>query len=109
VFDDIQRLHGVCREAPGGIDIPSLPVSKGEDEPYVQTATDDLKLVSDYAGMNFVEIMQLDCITFKMLLRDAFIHKMRQSDEGREYLKDCWLMTQTEPDRVTLRRDFSNA
>lgn len=56
--------------------------------------------------MNFDELMQIDCITFKMLLRDGFINKMRQTEDGREYLENCWLIKQTEPDRARLRRDF---
>lgn len=56
--------------------------------------------------MNFNELMEIDCITFKMLLRDAFIHKMSQTEEGREYLENCWLITQTEPDRKKLKQEF---
>ena len=56
--------------------------------------------------MNFDELMQVDCITFKMLLRDGFINRMRQTEDGREYLENCWLIKQTEPDRARLRRDF---
>ena len=73
------------------------------------TQTDDLHLIAEYTGMSFPELMQIDCITFKMLLRDAFINKMRQTEEGREYLENCWLIKQTEPDRARLRRDFNNA
>lgn len=73
------------------------------------TQTDDLHLIAEYTGMSFPELMQIDCITFKMLLRDAFINRMRQTEEGREYLENCWLIKQTEPDRARLRRDFNNA
>ena len=62
-----------------------------------------------YTGMSFADLMRLDCFTFKMLLRDAYISKMRQSEEGREYLENCWLLKQTEPDRAKLRRNFSDA
>lgn len=51
-------------------------------------------------------MLQIDCITFKMLFRDAFINHMSQNEEGREYLENCWLIKQTEPDRKRLRRDF---
>ena len=54
--------------------------------------------------MSFSELMQVDCITFKMLLRDAYINRMGQTEEGREYLENCWLITQTEPDRAELRK-----
>ena len=70
------------------------------------TGTDDLRLVANYTGMNFNELMQVDCITFKMLLRDAFINRMAQREEGREYLENCWLITQTEPDRKRLKKEF---
>lgn len=56
--------------------------------------------------MSFSELMQVDCITFKMLLRDAYINRMSQTEEGREYLENCWLITQTEPDRAQLRKQF---
>ena len=56
--------------------------------------------------MSFAELMMLDCITFKMLLRDAYINRMGQTEEGREYLESCWLITQTEPDRAKLRKQF---
>lgn len=74
--------------------------------PYIMTDTADLKITSDYTGLNFNELMQLDCITFKMLLRDAFINRMAQTEEGREYLENCWLVKQTEPDRVKLRENI---
>ena len=63
-------------------------------------------MVSEYTGMSFADLMLMDCITFKMLLRDAFITRMSQTEEGREYLENCWLIKQTEPDRARLRRDF---
>jgi len=56
--------------------------------------------------MSFNELMQVDSITFKILLRDGFIHRMRQTEDGRDYLESCWLIKQTEPDRAKLRREF---
>lgn len=109
MLNDFQRLHGVCTAALGGIEIPTLPVSsKDNTAEYTTTSTDDLSLVSDYTGMNFNELMVVDCITFKMLLRDAFINKMRQTEEGRDYLENCWLMKQTKPDRARLKEFKEN-
>ena len=73
------------------------------------TGTDDLNLVAAYTGMSFSELMELDCITFKMLLRDAFIDRMRKTEEGRDYLENCWLIQQTKPDRKRLKKEFKNA
>ncbi len=67
------------------------------------TDTGDLKLVADYTGLNFNEVLELDCITYKMLVRDAFIDMMSKSEEGRDYLEQCWVLTQTEPDTAKLK------
>ena len=68
------------------------------------TSTGDLKLVSNYTGLNFNEAIELDCITYKMLVRDAFIDMMSQTEEGRDYLEQCWILTQTKPDTAGLRK-----
>ena len=68
------------------------------------TSTGDLKLVSNYTGLNFNEAIELDCITYKMLVRDAFIDMMSQTEEGRDYLEQCWVLKQTEPDIAKLRK-----
>ena len=73
-------------------------------EEYLMTSTGDLKLVSDYTGLNFNEVIELDCITYKMLVRDAFVDLMSRSEEGRDYLEQCWTLKQTEPDTAGLRK-----
>lgn len=92
---------------PGGITIPSLPGNSEENKPYLYTNTQDLKLVADYTRLNFNELLELDCYTFKYLVKDAFIHQMRQTPDGVEYLENCWLLCQTKPDRENLRKHFS--
>ena len=49
-------------------------------------------------------MIELDCITFKMLVRDAFIDRLSQTEEGRDYLEQCWILDQTEPDTVGLKK-----
>lgn len=72
------------------------------------TETGDIKLVSDYTRLNFNEVMNLDCYTYKLLLKDAFINKMSDTEEGREYLENCWILEQTQPDREGLRKQFGS-
>ncbi|MEE1401496.1 MAG: hypothetical protein UF305_04325 [Oscillospiraceae bacterium] len=48
----------------------------------------------------------LDYIQYLSWRRDAYIHRLEQTSEGREYLKNAWRMTQTKPDRAALRRKF---
>lgn len=38
-----------------------------------------------------------------LLLHDAVIYNHNQTEEGREYLDNCWRMEQTEPNRKRLR------
>ena len=38
--------------------------------------------------------------------RDAFIHNMNQTEEGRKYLENAYYYKQTKPDRARLREKF---
>lgn len=33
---------------------------------------------------------------------------MSETDEGRDYLENCWTLQQTEPDRKELRKQFGS-
>jgi hypothetical protein len=61
-------------------------------------------LVSDYTGLNFHEVRQLEFIQYLIWRRDAFIHWLSSSENGTEYLDNAWRMEQTEPDRPALRK-----
>ena len=39
-----------------------------------------------------------------MLVRDAFIDRMSKTEDGRDYLEQCWTLKQTEPDTAKLRK-----
>lgn len=60
----------------------------------------------DYSGMSFVELLALDCLTYKILFKDALVFKLKQTEEGREYLETCWILKQTAPNREKLRKNF---
>lgn len=61
-------------------------------------------MVSAYTGLSFKEIGELNYITFLEWRRDAYIHRLEQTKEGQEYLRNAWRMTQTKPNRGALRR-----
>lgn len=63
-----------------------------------------MKLVSDYTGLNFHEVRQLEYIQYLTWRRDAFIDRMSRTEQGEEYLDNAWRMEQTEPDRAALRK-----
>jgi hypothetical protein len=43
------------------------------------------------------------------LLRDAVIFNYMHTEEGNEYLENCWRMEQTVPDREALRKKVGKA
>ena len=63
-------------------------------------------LVAEYTGLSFKEIGELNYIEYLTYRRDAFIHRMNQTEVGQEYLDNAWRMEQTEPDRQSLRKHF---
>lgn len=84
-----------------------MPSSGGDDEaPYLKLQTSDLKYVCDYTHLSMSDVLQIDCITFLILLRDAFIHKLSATKDGREWLEECWILKQTSPDRKRLHKKF---
>jgi len=44
---------------------------------------------------------------YRLLLRDAYIFKLQQSKQGREYLQNAYILEQSEPDRKKLRDTFN--
>jgi len=64
------------------------------------------KLVSDFTGLNFNQVIEMDIFEYWALLRDAVIYKYSQSQEGQEYLNKCWILEQTKPQRDKLREKF---
>lgn len=54
--------------------------------------------------MSLPEVRELNYIQYLIWRRDAFIHKMSQTEEGQEYLDNAWRMEQTKPDRAGLRK-----
>lgn len=70
------------------------------------TTTWGKRLVSEYTGLDFHQVGQLDYGTYLLWLRDAYIYILNRTEEGREYLDNAWRMEQTKPDRVALRRKF---
>lgn len=71
-----------------------------------KTETSGEKLVMDYTRLNIFEIQDLDLDVYLFYMREAFIYKMNQTEKGREYLENCWRISQTKPDRKKLREKY---
>ena len=59
--------------------------------------------------MNFNELVMIDCITFAKLRYDSYVWKMKQTEDGKNYLEQAYTLTQTQPDMNKLRRKFCYA
>ena len=62
------------------------------------------RLVSSYTGLNFHQVDALDYGLYLLWLRDAYLYTLNGTEEGRQYLDDCWRMEQTKPDRSKLHQ-----
>ena len=63
-------------------------------------------MVSQYSGLNLIEVSQLDIFEYWVLRRDAWIDHLSQTENGQEYLDNAWICEQTTPDRDRLRERF---
>ena len=63
-------------------------------------------MVSQYSGLNLIEVSQLDIFEYWVLRRDAWIDHLSQTEKGLEYLDNAWICEQTAPDRKGLREQF---
>lgn len=63
-------------------------------------------LVAEYTGLNMLQVEELDYIDYLIYRRDAFIHRMSQTEDGEKYLNNAWRLEQTTPDRDGLRKKF---
>lgn len=62
--------------------------------------------MSEYTGLNFIEVGQLNYLQYLVWRKDAFIHMLSRTEAGQEYLDNAWRMEQTKPDRAALRKKF---
>lgn len=60
--------------------------------------------MAEYTGLTLLEVGDLDYLQFLIWRRDAFIHRLSQTEAGQEYLDNAWRMEQTKPDREKLRK-----
>ena len=86
--------------------LPFYPLSDKAGGHQYKIATWYKRLVSEYTGLDFHQVGQLNYVEYLTYRRDAFIYTLNQTDKGQEYLDNAWRMEQTEPDRAALRRKF---
>ena len=78
---------------------------KGDEIPYTLLTRPE-KLVMDYCHIDIYEVQEMEIDVYLFFMREAMIFENSKTEEGREYLKNCWRMEQTKPDREGLRKNF---
>lgn len=86
------------REKDRNLQTPYVP-EESEFKPYLLNKSGDLKIVSDYTGLNFNEVYQLEIFDFWQYLHDAVVWNCSRTAEGKDYLERAYLLKKKEPDR----------
>ena len=61
-------------------------------------ATDEIKRISDYSGLNFKEVIDLPYSFYLLLRRETWIKSWEATEEGKDFLQTLWRIRQTEAD-----------
>lgn len=83
--------------------MPYYPGGGSGDEVHYRLNTKGEKLVIDYLNITIFDVQEIPIDLYLYFMREANIHRLMQTKEGREYLDNCWRMEQTKPDRKKLR------
>lgn len=83
--------------------MPYYPGGGSGDEVHYRLNTKGEKLVIDYLNITIFDVQEMPIDLYLYFMREANIHMLMQTKEGREYLDNCWRMEQTKPDRKKLR------
>jgi hypothetical protein len=83
--------------------MPHYPGGGSGDEVHYSLNTKGEKLVIDYLNITIFDVQEMPIDLYLYFMREANIHRLMQTKEGREYLDNCWRMEQTKPDRKKLR------
>ena len=83
--------------------MPHYPGGGSGDEVHYRLNTKGEKLVIDYLNITIFDVQEMPIDLYLYFMREANIHRLMQTKEGREYLDNCWRMEQTKPDRKKLR------
>ena len=77
---------------------------KNEGDTNYFTYTADQKAISEYAGIPLLEVNNLNCLVYEMLLHDSMVYNLQQSEKGQEFLKAINRITKTNADIEKIRQ-----
>ncbi|EPB8189304.1 hypothetical protein ACSXAE_07180 [Clostridium perfringens] len=79
-----------------------FPTEEWEESYISETA--DLKSISDYARLSFIEVLNLPYSLFLLYRKDAWLNGLKQDEKGREFLENLWRLQQTKADENAINR-----
>lgn len=68
-----------------------------------------IKKVADYGNFSIHDALNLPCDMFLLMLKNATIDELMQTEEGREYLAKCERLNNTSIDLDSLLETFGGS
>lgn len=91
-----------CEKFRPKLKTPYAP-EESEHKVFFENNSANLKIVSDYTLMNFMQVLDTEIFEYFGYLHDAVVWNCEKSESGREYLESAYNHGKTEPDRKGLR------
>lgn len=102
ICEYIEAVEEICKSE--DFVIPHIPeLDDDTDDSFVVMSYFE-HLTAVYTNMKITELKSLKITDYLRFRRDAVVNGLKQTEKGREYLENVKLVSQTEPDRVALRR-----
>lgn len=79
-------------------------VEDWELEEQYSVISSESKSIRNYTGLNLMEIEGLPYYLFCLYKRDAWLYSLKQSEDGRRFLKELRDLMQADPDYNALRK-----
>lgn len=89
--------------------LPYYPEEDSDEGYSYDVPTFYENLISKYANLSLINVMELNYVDYLMLKKNAFIHCLKQTKDGRDYLEKAYCLEQEKPDRAALRAQFGNS
>nr|UVN08386.1 MAG: hypothetical protein [Bacteriophage sp.] len=80
--------------------------SKGSSQNVEYELMPSIKKVADYGNFSIHDALDLPCDMFLLMLKNATINDLMQTEEGREYLAKCERLNNTSIDIDGLTETF---
>lgn len=66
----------------------------------------EIKRVIDYSNMTYERVLDLPEDVFLLMLKNHIVDEFESSEEGREHLKLCKRLQETEPDEQAILKEI---